>query len=152
MLVNVIPVDWAGNVVPHDHANFAPEKLIIRRVSRSNHVVRDKNRGCDRLSSALYKFNDPTKHLSCDSLTCIVGAGADPAAWAPSAHWDGAVTITVTNFRSLQDPTNPYKIGMVPLPDNDCHGAIWGKITKGQSNKLISKSEWLVALAGVEII
>lgn len=138
--------------MPHDHPNFAAGCFIIRRVSRANHVVPDKNRGGSRVSSALYKFSHPTDHLSCDSEMCILQCGGDPATWPPSAHWDGAVIISVDDFRSVEDPKRPpYKIGMVPLVNNRCHGGVWGKITGGQANQLLSKSAWLVAIPGVHV-
>ncbi len=91
--------------------------------------------------------------MSVDSELCITQRGADPGEYVTSSHWFGALILDVCEFRLVDNSTNEaakWLIGMVPLDDNVCHGAIWGKITKGQSNSLQRKSEWLVEIPDVE--
>jgi hypothetical protein len=100
----------------------------------------------------LFKYDDPAGYLSCDSRFCITKRGKDPAQYVLQGGWDGAVQLTVADFRSVQDADKPFKIGMVPLIGNRCHGAVWGKIRRGQSNDLLRLSAWLAAIPGVNII
>lgn len=137
-------------MTPHDHPNFAPETRLIRRISREQ-IVPDRNRNCDRLSSAVYAFDNPADHLSCDSATCISLLNRDPGDYVKTPGWEGAVWMTVEAFRSVERPEAPFKIGMVPLADNPCHGGVWGKITRGQANRLLKNSEWLNEIVGVEV-
>jgi hypothetical protein len=60
--------------------------------------------------------------------------------------------MTVALFRSVEKPKEPFKIGMFPVRGNPCHGAVWGKIRKGQANDLLKLSNWLAPIAGVNII
>jgi hypothetical protein len=139
------------NPEPHDHANFGPDDLIIRRVKRANHVTYDRNLNCDRLSSALFKFNDPSNYLSCDSGACLTANGINAVEYVLDGGWDGAVQMTVETFRSTALAGEPYRIGMAPLPGIPCHGAVWGKIRPGQANKLLALSNWLAEMPGVVI-
>lgn len=66
--------------------------------------------------------------------------------------WDGAVQLTVAEFRSVEKAGEVFKIGMAPLRGNPCHGAVWGKIRKGQSNQLLRLTNWLVPIPGVSIV
>jgi hypothetical protein len=136
---------------PHDHPNFAGNKMIIRRVSRRNHITFDKNLNSDRLTSALFKFNDPAGYLSCDSAVCVAENNFDTEAYVRSGGWDGAVHLTAQDFRATAKPGEPYLIGMAPLPGIPCHGAVWGKIGGSQSNRLLKCSDWLVGIPHVII-
>lgn len=139
------------NPAPHDHPNFINGNMVIRRVSRKHHVTYDKNLNCARLTSALFKFNDPTKYLSCDSSTCISDRHLDLERYVLSGGWDGAVHLTSDDFKSTAKAGEPYLIGMAPLPGIPCHGAVWGKIGGSQSNRLLKCSEWLIPVPGVAI-
>lgn len=66
--------------------------------------------------------------------------------------WDGAVQITVADFRSVEKLSEPFKIGMLPIRGNRCHGAVWGKIRRGQSNDILKLCRWLAPIPGVNII
>lgn len=139
-------------VKPHNHPNFTDEKILIRRARRDLHVAPDKNRQCDRLTSALFKYDDPAGYLSCDSHYCIVKRGKDPEQHVLQGGWDGAVQLTVAEFRSVEKHGEAFKIGMVPIRGNRCHGGVWGKIRRGQSNDLLRLSNWLVPIPGVSIV
>jgi hypothetical protein len=148
----VLPKDGDGEVTPHNHPDLIDDRRLIRRIS-GDYIVRDDNRGGNRISSAAFK-NDPRRgYLSVDSENCITDKGADPVAWVTSPQWRGALVISVEHVRGIDPATTDkdrWLIGMVPLPDNGCHGAIWGKITAGQSNDLQRLSDWLVPIPGVE--
>jgi hypothetical protein len=146
-----LPRNERGEVLPHNHPELSADRRVIRRIS-SDYVVPDHNTGINRLSSALFK-NDPRNgYLSVDSEVCITALGQDPAAYVTTPRWFGALIIAVGELRSIDTATedgDKWKVGMVPLDENKCHGAVWGKITKGQSNKLQEKSVWLVPIGGV---
>lgn len=146
-----LPVDESGTVLPHNHPDLTDHRNLIRRIC-DDHVVPDETIGGNRLSSALFK-NDPRNgYLSVDSEHCITQLGSDPAQYVTTPKWYGALTISVGTLRSVDTATDAakrWKVGMVPVEGNDCHGAVWGKITKGQSNELQRKSAWLVHIPGV---
>jgi hypothetical protein len=140
-----------GEVVPHDHPDLSNGNRLIRRVS-NEYVVPDGNGG-RRLSSAVFKHDPRQGHLSVDSEKCITDLPEEPIAYVTSPVWIGALILTVDQFRSVNKPQKPaeqWKIGMVPVPGNDCHAGVWGKITQGKSNDLQRLSQWLVAIPGVE--
>lgn len=147
-----LPVDGSGNVLPHNHPDLIDDRNIIRRISE-DHLVDDLNLGAKRISSALFK-NDPRNgYLSIDSEHCIQQLGREPAEFVTDPRWFGALIISVGGFRSVDKASKDadrWKIGMVPVSGNDCHGAVWGKITTGQSNSLQRKSAWLVEIPGVQ--
>ena len=89
-----IPRDQNGAVLPHDHPNFGAGENLIRRIS-AEHIVPDNNRGCNRLSSAVFKFHDPADHLSCDSTACITALKASPIEWVSTDGWLGALTVRI---------------------------------------------------------
>ena len=149
MAAGDIPRDAKGEVLPHDHPNFGPGTSLIRRVS-VEYIVADDNRGCNRLSSALYKYDDPASHLSCDSPLCIEELDKDPAAWVTDNRWIGSLTLPVDKLREIQAETEK-KVGMVPLEDTECHGGVWAKITKGRADKLLRASDWLVPIDSVAV-
>lgn len=145
------PIGPDGDVIPHDHPDLVNGNRMIRRISE-DHLVTDENRSTTRISSALFKCDPRLGYLSFDAEKCITDAGKDPAEYVQSPVWHGALIISVDQFRSFNRATTAaetWKIGMVPLDDNPCHGGVWGKITKGQSNDLQRTSEWLVPIPGV---
>jgi hypothetical protein len=145
-----LPKDANGEVLPHDHPNFAGGKFLIRRIS-AEQIVPDKNRACNRLSSAVFAYDDPVDHLSCDSVVCIEARGKDPGDWIRTDGWIGALTLGADNVRSIQAAGGAsVQIGMVPLDDNPCHGGVWAKITRGRANAMLRASSWLVSIPGVE--
>jgi hypothetical protein len=130
---------------------------MIRGVSHKRHVVWDSNRGCNRLSSALFRCSAKRQgYLSFDSEHCLLSRGEDPPTYIHGSEWDGAVVITVEHFRSFdpaQNDNDRWKIGMVPLdeeePPKPCHGAVWGTISEGKANEIRRAVGWLVELPGV---
>lgn len=137
-------------IEPHDHENFDGERPVIRRLRRENHVVFDENLAADRVSSALFKHVDPAKYLSIDSGVCIDNEGLDVPDYILEGGWDGAVVVAASDLREALTGT-PIRIGMAPLPGLICHGAIWGKITKGRANAALRKCDWLIPIPGVQL-
>lgn len=153
----VLPQDADGEIQPHDHPDLQGARRMIRGVNKAMHVVWDANKGCDRLSSALFRCSPKRQgYLSFDSEHCLVARGEDPADYIDRSEWDGAVIITVEHFRSFdpaQNDNDRWKIGMVPLNDEEppkpCHGAVWGSISEGRANSIRRAVAWLVELPGV---
>jgi hypothetical protein len=146
-----LPRDQSGEVLPHDHPDLANERRLIRRIT-SDHIIFDDNLGCNRISSGLFKCNPKHGYLSIDSEHCNQNLQRDPAEYVTDPVFFGALMIDVGEFRSLdraEKPEQRWKIGIVPMGGNDCHGAVWGKITGGQSNDMQRKSQWLVRVPGV---
>lgn len=148
-----IPLDEFGQILPHDHPDLIGDHRIIRRIN-SYWVVPDENLGCQRLSSAVFKHNPKQGHLSFDSERCILSIPSDPSTYVTDDTWIGALAIAVADFRTF-DPTpdddeKVWKIGMVPIEGNKCHGGVWGKISDGVSKDIQRKAEWLVPIPGVE--
>lgn len=146
-----LPRDAEGEVLPHDHPYFANGHRIIRRIA-ADHVVPDGNSGGQRISSALFKCDPRHGYLSVDSEQCILGIPENPTDFVGSEPWLGALVIASDRFREENKATKTedhWMIGMDPVDGNDCHGAVWGKITTGQSNALQRNADWLVQIEGV---
>jgi len=152
MVEFVVPIDGDGEFLPHNHPSLVGGHRIIRRIS-DDYIVVDSNTGGKRISSALFK-NDPRQgYLSIDSETCILDRQVEPPAWVTSPTWRGALVLTVIEFRGCDVAVATdaeWQIGIAPLDENPCHGAVWGKITKGQSNEIQRRSAWLVEMQGVD--
>lgn len=147
-----MPRDENGEVVPHDHPQLFGANRVIRRI-HEDFVVDGQEPGSKRLSSALFKFRSQGgSHLSFDSEPCIAAKECDPAEYVCDPKFFGAVAIRSEDLRSIDTaakPTDRWKLGIVPVPGNDCHAGLWGQITKGQSNAIQRLSEWLVEIQGV---
>ena len=151
-----LPYDANGTVSPHDHPDLQGDARILRGVAEY-HIVNDANRGCRRLSSALFK-NDPNRqgYLSIGSQPCIEGCGENPADYMLERGWLGVVSMTVDKFRTY-DPNPPdaaqWQIGLYPLlkedPPDPCHGAVWGKINESRANQIRRAVDWLVQIPDV---
>jgi hypothetical protein len=147
-----LPKDDEGEVIPHDHPYLADGHRLIRRIS-DDHIVFDANQGGNRISSALFKCDPRHGYLSIDSERCILDIPEKPGDYISTPMFYGALVLGVDAFRSIDraaKPADRWKIGIVPVEGNDCHGAVWGKITTGQSNSIQRTSEWLVEVPGVE--
>jgi hypothetical protein len=147
-----------GEVTPHNHPDLQGDARILRGVHR-RHIVPDANRGCERLSSTLFK-NDPKRqgYLSFASEVCTEARGEDPAEYMLKRGWIGAVAMTVSQLRTFDpadEEADKWKIGMVPLEDEEppdpCHGAMWGKISEGKANDIRRSVVWLVQVPDVVI-
>lgn len=156
MAAFALPLDEIGQITPHNHPDLSDAVRMLRGVAQ-RHIVPDANYGCDRLSSALFK-NCPRRqdYLSFNSEACIGAAGENSAKYMSSRGWLGVVCMTVGKFRTFDPAKNAadtWKIGMVPLPDEEppdlCHGGVWGKITQGKANEIRREVGWLVEIPGV---
>jgi hypothetical protein len=151
-----LPRDADGQIAPHDHPELAGAARMIRGVTK-HHIVPDANRGCRRLSSALFR-NHPKRqgYLSFLSEPCLQANGVNSVDHIVRSSWDGAVVITVERFRSFdpaQAAADKWKIGLVPLedPPEPCHGAVWGTISEGKANDIRRATDWLVSIPNVVI-
>lgn len=144
-----IPRDEQGRPQPHDHPNFSGQRRAIRRV-QGDHIVPARDGNGRRISTAIFKNAKPTpfNYVSCDSEHCIVAQDLEPAAYVNGEKWQGSLVLSAEAMRTVHDA---LLIGMWPLDENMCHGAIWGKITSGQAKLLLSKCEWLREIDGVRI-
>ena len=147
-----LPRDERCVVVPHDHPELFGDNRLIRRIHK-DYVVDGQEPGSKRLSSALFKFRSHGgSHLSFDSEPCILAKDCDPAEYVCDPKFFAAVVIRSEDLRSVDTaamPSDRWKVGMVPVPGNDCHAGLWGQITKGQSNAIQRLSEWLIEIPGV---
>lgn len=144
-----IPHDEQGYPQPHDHPNFSGQRRAIRRV-QDHHIVSSRDGIGRRISTAIFKNAKPTPldYVSCDSEHCILARDLQPAAYTAGEKWRGALILQAEAMRNAH---NALLIGMWPLSENVCHGAVWGKITSGQAKLLLSKCEWLREIDGVRI-
>jgi hypothetical protein len=151
-----IPRDERGHPKPHDHPNFDGQKRVIRRVEDNGvHIVLAKDGVGRRISSAIFKNTKPTPHdyVSCDSENCIIERGFEPKSYvADNPKWCGAIILTAESMRLVEREGHPLSIGMWPLPENHCHGAIWGKINSSRAIELLRNCEWLWEAEGVRIV
>lgn len=147
------PKDEDGNTLPHDHPSLVGERLIIRHINPDD-IVPDDNTGGLRLSSAVFqhRYRDPLDHLSFDSKHCLDEKGIELEDHVNTAKHPGSLSISVDDFRA-EDPNeqldDKWKIGMVDVPGNDCHGGVWGKISPGVAKKLQRKAVWARPVDGV---
>lgn len=150
------PVDENGQILPHDHPDLEGERRMLRGIAQQ-HIVYDANYNCQRLSSALFR-NSPKRqgYLSFNSQRCIEAKGDDSVEYMAGRGWVGVVSMSVAHFRTFDpadQPADRWKIGMVPLPDEQppdpCHGAVWGTISEGRANQIRRAVDWLVEVPGV---
>lgn len=147
------PKDEDGNTLPHDHPSLVGQRLIIRHICPSD-IVPDDNTGGFRLSSAVFqhRYREPLDHLSFDSQHCLDEKAIKLEEHVDAEKHPGSLSISVQDFREedpSEKPENKWKIGMVPVPGNDCHGGVWGKISGGVAKKLQRKAEWVRPIDGV---
>ena len=152
MPVFELPRDADGEVSPHDHPDLLGGNQVIRKIHDA-YIVEGQEPGSRRLSSALFRFKSNGRtHLSFDSQPCIVALECDPAEYVVDPKFFGAVVIRCDHLRSVDTAAKPedrWKLGMYPVIGNDCHAALWGKVTKGQSEQIQKLSNWLVPIPGV---
>lgn len=146
-------LDDNGDVVPHDHDEIQNDDFLIRRVNPKQHVVPDDNRGCRRISSKLFQPSSAENGgMSVDIKPLIEGLGEAPEQYVVTPVFLGAVEFSVDVARG-----NNLRVGYDPLPDNECHGEVWGSNRpnrfSGSQNKALHRScRWLVELEDVELI
>jgi hypothetical protein len=137
------PTSEAGQVVPHDHPELSRTDVVIRRIS-SEWVV-EKN-GRKRLSSIAFNPSSDGSGMSIDIERLIVEKGLEPAIYVTTPAHVASVTFEIGDARNAG-----LLVGYYPLPDNDCHGAVWGHFHRDQKRALAAASSWLVSLPGIEI-
>jgi hypothetical protein len=140
------PRDTDGIVVPHDSEEILASDGVIRRVSITYHVIRDKS-GAPRLSSMAFKpSTDRYGGLSVDLLAQIVELGHDPRAYVTNPTFMGSVIFRAEDVRKLG-----LCVGSDPCPDNKAHGQVWGISTKSVQRGLQGLAEWFVAIPNVAL-
>ncbi|TIN38842.1 MAG: hypothetical protein E5Y10_25000 [Mesorhizobium sp.] len=139
------PRDEFGEVTPYNEAQIQPTDGIIRRIP-ANWIVDDKGRR--RLSSMAFKpSSDRYRGKSVDIESLIIEQGDDPTVYVTTPRWIGSIRYEAGNLH-----TAGFCIGWDPLPDNPCHGAVWGTFTNDQIRNVLPKmASWLVPINGVDI-
>ena len=142
-----------GDVIPHDHEEISNDDVLVRRVNPAQHVVQDNNKGCKRLSSKLFQPSSiENGGMSVDIKSLIEATGARPDEYVTTPIFHGAVEFSVSVARN-----NNLLVGYDPLPDNQCHGEVWGnnrpnRFSGGQTKALQRNCSWLVKLEGVDLM
>jgi len=125
-------------VVGHAETKVADETRLYRRVPphQNDGWVRDENRDCIRLSSAVF---------SPKSMSVLLGdtmeAEERPPLNALEEYPDHfLVAITAGAARAQAQEVN-----RTPIPEEPAHGDVVGKKTRGRRRALCSEAEWLKA-------
>lgn len=84
--------------------------------------------------------------MSIDIETLMAEHGVDPAQLVDGSIYAGAVRFVVGALRE-----RGLKVGYDPLPDNVCHGEVWGRFSQGDRNHLRRIAEWVVPIDGVDL-
>jgi hypothetical protein len=131
MTLDAPPKDDQGRTLPHDHLGIEDEDILLRGVSKQ-WLIPDGNGGT-RISSALIsstsKKIDPYEGLSVEIKKLLDDAGVDIYARFSAKY------ISVVSFLSQDFRAEGGLVGYDPLPDNPCHGAVWGDLRKPSSRK-----------------
>jgi len=138
------PRDANGAVIPHDHPEILAEHTVIRRISEKQIVLDGK--GQRRISSLAFNpSTGPNGGMSVDLEAFIIAQRRDPHAFVTTPVWMGSVCFTAGALRAER-----LQVGYDPLPDNDCHGEVWGLTGKrAQRRRLQSMAAWYVQIEGV---
>jgi hypothetical protein len=137
---------------PYDENDISPDQTIIRRINPVQHIVRDDNRGCNRVSSKAFSpSSGKNGGMSVDIETKIVEAELDPQKYVTTPIFTGSVSFLASAARALG-----LWIGYEPIPETPYHGEVWGtpkpnRFRKSQKNRLHGACDWYVPLEGVEI-
>jgi hypothetical protein len=140
------PRDANGEVIPHDHPEILADQIVIRRISEKQIVT---DRGGQRIiSSIAFKpSSGPNGGMSVDLESLILARGRDPRAYVTTPTWTGSVWFRVEVLRG-----EGLQVGYDPIPDNDCHGEVWGARTRAQWRRLQHLAAWYVEIAQVRIV
>lgn len=89
--------------------------------------------------------------MSVDIEELILAVGGNPATHVTTPKYIGSVRFPVSAARSAE-----LLVGYDPLPDNQCHGEVWGtlrpnRFSKTQQRALLAASTWLVKIPDAEI-
>jgi hypothetical protein len=147
------PLNEDGLVTPHDHPEILGTDLLIRRIDPQNHVVRDDNRRCYRLSSKVFQpSSEEGGGMSVDVERLIVDAGLDPTEFVTSnPKHAGAIAFPVSAAREEK-----LLVGWDPIPENEYHAEVWGnnrpnRFSGSQRKALAQASYWYLPIDGVDI-
>lgn len=139
---------------PYDEPEIVDADTLIRRVNPKEHIVPDKNRGGDRISSKLFSASPG---MSVDILKLIEQEGIDAREFVTTPVFTGAVAFCAGIARSvgLRVGYEPI-INQPPLPNNPYHGEVWcevgsTRLKKTQVNAIWDACDWFVELPGVHL-
>lgn len=132
------PRDENGVVVSHDDPDILDDDGLIRYIHPSQ-VIKDKHRGCKRLSSGAFSPSSTPPHgMSVDLERPMVEAESDNLAKLPDTDY-GAVRLIAGDMRELN-----HKVGSNPMPNNPYHGEVWdigpGKAAR---RRISEKAVWI---------
>lgn len=146
-------------VDPYDEPTIEHDDIIIRRVNRDQHVVRDEITGTLRTSSKLFSPSSGLNGgMSVDLLKLIEADGLNAQEYVTTPVFTGSVQFAAHAVRAagLRVGYDPIK-DLAGVQDNPYHGEVWGPVqkpnrfTQGQKRALAEASTWFVELPGVEI-
>jgi hypothetical protein len=139
------PRDQNGEVTPHDHPEILANHIVIRRISEKQ-IVLDRA-GQRRISSIAFKPSSGVNGgMSVDIESFIVANGHDPLTFVTTPVWKGSVSFVVELLRR-----ETLQVGYDPVPDNDCHGEVWGARTRGQWRRVQELAVWYVIIPEVQL-
>lgn len=89
--------------------------------------------------------------MSVDIEALILDGGDDPKQYVITPIFTGSVAFSADNARNLG-----LKIGYDPIPENPCHGEVWGspranRFSSSQKKGLLAASEWYVEIEDVSL-
>ena len=76
----------------------------------------------------------------------IIAKDRDPRQFVTTPTWMGSVWFNVGLLRN-----EALLVGYSPVPENDCHGEVWGAKTRAQWCRLQQLASWYVEIDGVKI-
>lgn len=139
------PRDANGQVQPHDHPEILESHKVIRRISEKQIVIDGK--GSRRISSMAFKPSSGTNGgMSVNIENFIIAKDRDPRQFVTTPTWMGSVWFNVGLLRN-----EALLVGYSPVPENDCHGEVWGAKTRAQWCRLQQLASWYVEIDGVKI-
>jgi hypothetical protein len=140
------PLDEAGRVVPHDHADIGDDWIVIRRIHAG--WLKESTDGAIGLSTASFtESSEPPRGMSVDLLNLIEEAGVDAkdfvTAMPNNPH---AVSFRVGDLRALGLTVGYHPLEeKPPFPANPFHCEVWGiGNARGPKNELRKIAKWFV--------
>ena len=83
--------------------------------------------------------------MSVDLEQLIIEAGQDARNYVTTPRWTGSVKFDAGALRKLK-----LQVGFDPLPQNPCHGEVWG-LGKEHPRSLLTIAAWFVEIPGVAL-
>lgn len=84
--------------------------------------------------------------MSVDLEALIMEMGADPRVYVTTPRFMGSVRFEAGRLR-----TEGLMVGYEPLPDNACHGEVWGAFTRSLQRRLQAAATWFVQIDDVSV-